>query len=209
MRDIFIALAFVSLVFWGCASKKKIQPTTAQQTSSAAQEQPQATQPQPAAQEQITVAPKITTLYISQMTLAMSKGQQQLTMPASLSWQQSVGIIVSVQPIPGWEIIRAQITPESVSIVDKVNQQYCLLNYNDLKKKGLQQSYEDIEQWLCTNIIDHRDEPELRFSITQSGLILSAIINTRYLRTNSAVNMRPQNLQAYKQVSAEQLVRSL
>lgn len=222
---IIALLAVGMLTATGCANKKKIamqqQAELQRQQDSIAQAQALALAEAEArerqrVQDSIAEAEAkaaqiamVQTMNISRLTLTISAQGKQLTTPASMRWQRGTGTVISIQPLGGIEMFRIEQDANAVTVIDKINRRYTRLSMDDLARMGAPTTQEEIDAWIDKNILEHRDEPQLVLQVSQAGINGSAVIYTNTIQTNGNVNLRPTNIDMYKQVTPEQMIRGL
>lgn len=225
-RNIYILTLFVVCVIaaTGCANKKKIArqqeaELRRQQDSIAlvqarqealARAEAEALERQ-RIQDSIDAARKamVQTMYIPRMTVTAVVQGQQITTPASLRWQRGTAMSLSIQPMAGIEMFRIEANGDNVTIIDKLNRRYTRLTYNDLAEMGVEMSLEELDSWIDNHILAHRDEPQLTMQVSRAGMSGSAVIYTNTIQTGGNVNMRPTNIETYRQVSLQQLISGI
>lgn len=148
----------------------------------------------------------VQTLNIPRMTITLGMQGQQFTTPATMRWQRGTGLAVSIQPFAGLEMFRLEVDAQNVTIIDKINRRYTRLNYDDLAKMGAATTIDQMDAWIDKNIIDRRNEPQLVLQATRAGVNGSAVIYTAYMQTDVRINMRPTNIDTYRQVTLEQML---
>lgn len=214
----------------GCASKKKINPSatpisgTEQDAAREAAEQRlrdsialaeqarlQAIEQQ-RIQDSIAAAEEakreqVQTMSISRMTVSVTMGGQQMSVPATMRWQRGKGAIVSILPLAGIEMFRAELTDGQLTIIDKMNMRYTRLTDSDLRKQGIRTSLADVDAWIDDNILAHRDEPQLTMKVNQAGVNASIVIYTAGIQTDKSVNIRPMSVDGYRKVTLEQMMK--
>ena len=151
----------------------------------------------------------VQTLVIPRMTVTVNMSGQQLSTPATLRWQRGTGALLSVQPFAGIEMIRIEQDPQGVTVIDKINRRYARLSDEDIQRMGVMASQADVDEWIQRNIIDKKDEPQLILQTDHAGISGSAVIYTNTIQVNANVNLRATNVETYKKVTLEQLVRGL
>ena len=148
----------------------------------------------------------VQTLYIPRMTVTLNVQGRQISTPATLRWQRGTGAALSIQPLAGIEILRAEIDAQYVTIIDKINRRYTRLTYDDLAEKGAKTNIDEIDAWIDTHILDRRNEPQLTINASRAGINGTAVIYTGSMQLDQKMNMRPSNVDGYKRVTLEQLV---
>ena len=151
----------------------------------------------------------VQTLVIPRMTVTVNMSGQQMSTPATLRWQRGTGALLSVQPFAGIEMIRIEQDPQGVTVIDKINRRYARLSDEDIQRMGVMASQADVDEWIQRNIIDKKDEPQLILQTDHAGISGSAVIYTNTIQVNANVNLRATNVETYKKVTLEQLVRGL
>lgn len=228
---IFALLTAVLMLAAGCAHKKKITPTQTpvqdqeviarenqriQDSIALAQAQEQELrlkQEQELKRQQEEAEARkraqVQTLYISRMTLTISMQGKQLSTPATMRWQRGEGALLSIQPFAGLEMARIELSKENVMIIDKINRRYTRLTYDNLSQMGARATIDEIDEWIDTNIIARKDEPQLTLKTSRANISATAVIYTSAMQMNANVNLRPTNVDSYRGVTLEQLVRGL
>lgn len=151
----------------------------------------------------------VQTLVIPRMTVTVNMSGQQMSTPATLRWQRGTGALLSVQPFAGIEMIRIEQDPQGVTVIDKINRRYARLSDEEIQRMGVMASQADVDEWIQRNIIDKKDEPQLILQTEHAGISGSAVIYTNTMQFNAHVNIRATNVETYKKVTLEQLVRGL
>ncbi len=222
---IMIMLVAVVLLPAGCANKKKIAARQAEQQQriqdsirqveqlrlqdSIRQVELQRIQDSIARAEEQAKRQAVKTLYVPRMTVTVNMSGQQLSTPATLRWQRGKGAMLSVQPFAGLEMFRIEQDPQGVTVIDKINRRYARLSNEDIKKKGIVATQDDVDNWIQQNIIDKKDQPQLILKTDHAGISGSAVIYTSSMQLNANVNIRGTNVDTYKQVTLEQLMKGI
>lgn len=95
-----------------------------------------------------------------------------ITASGTINIYTDSAILVSVQPMLGIEMLRIELTPQAVVVVDKMNRRFVRMTFGELQKKvHMPVSFQDI-QALCTNrlfVIGKEPSriPDLNFRLTQ------------------------------------------
>ena len=73
------------------------------------------------------------TMNISKMNLSFKMGGQSYNVRGFIRMVKDSAIMISIQPIPGIEVVRAQILPGEITVVDRINSQYYVSTAEQLK----------------------------------------------------------------------------
>ncbi len=228
---IVVLLSATVLLAEGCAHKKKIKPATkplshqkedameaqrmrdsialAQAIAEAQAREQQRINDSIAQAEEEARRAAFQTLNVTRMTVTVQVQGQQITTPASMRWQRGAGVVVSIQPFAGIEMFRAEYDGNAMTIIDKINRRYTRLTNNELQQMGVQVTMDEADAWIYEHILIHRDEPQLTLQVSRAGINGSAVIYTNSMQINGRVNVNPTNIETYRQVSLEQLVKGL
>lgn len=168
------------------------------------QEQP-AVQTVPEQPEQ----PAVNTLNIQKMTFTVYDHGHKFSTPGSIRWERGVGAILSIQPLAGIELMRAEATPQRLTIINKLTHSYAQASAEAIREKYAISLSEVLDAAIDAEIIRHLDEPVIRLSQTQAQTTVELVIYPQYVRINEKVNIQSSNIQGYRHVSAEQLLQTL
>lgn len=75
-------------------------------------------------------APSFSTANISKMSIDLTINQQSWSLYGSLRMKTDTVIILSLQPLFGYEMLRIELYPEQIRIFDKLNRKYVESNYD-------------------------------------------------------------------------------
>ena len=228
-----LLLTFI-LIAGSCAHKKKITPTPSpvqqqeeielqqqieieQQRQIEIEQQRQAAERQriqdsialAAAQAEAEKKAKVQTLYVPRMTVTMNMQGKQLTTPATMRWKRGEGAQISVQPFAGLEMFRMELDNNHLTIIDKINRRYTRLSYDELSRMGTSTTLDELDEWVDNNILARRNEPQLQLQVARAGISGTAVIYTSTMQTDNKFNLQPTNLNGYRQVTLEQMMKGL
>lgn len=228
---IIALLSATMLLTEGCAHKKRIKPTTkplseqeeaaieaerlrdsialAQAIAEAQAREQQRINDSIARAEEEARKAMFKTLNVPRMTVTVQVQGKQISTPATMRWQRGTGVIVSVQPFAGIEMFRAEYDGKAMTIIDKINRRYTRLMNSELEQRGIRVTMDEADAWMDEHILAHRDEPQLTLQVARGGINGSAVIYTASMQINGRVNIKPTNIEMYRQVSLEQLVKGL
>jgi len=74
--------------------------------------------------------PRFQTANISKMTFAFEMGERKVNVSASCKIKKDSAIYISVQPLLGIEMFKAELTTDSMRVFDKMNHRYYVVNYD-------------------------------------------------------------------------------
>jgi len=77
--------------------------------------------------------PDFKTMNISKMNLSFKMGGQSYNVRGFIRMVKDSAIMISIQPLPGIEVVRAQILPNEITVVDRINSQYYVSTAEQLK----------------------------------------------------------------------------
>ena len=77
--------------------------------------------------------PNFNTMNISKMNLSFKMGGQSYNVRGFIRMVKDSAIMISIQPIAGIEVVRAQILPDEITVVDRINSQYYVSTAEQLK----------------------------------------------------------------------------
>ncbi|WP_041620374.1 DUF4292 domain-containing protein [Paludibacter propionicigenes] len=73
--------------------------------------------------------PRFQTANISKMTFAFEMGERKVNVSASCKIKKDTAIYISVQPLLGIEMFKAELTTDSMRVFDKMNHRYYVVDY--------------------------------------------------------------------------------
>ena len=79
--------------------------------------------------------PGFKTANVSKMSMALNIDGRAFTVSASCKIQRDSAMHMSVQPIPGFEMFKLEITPDSIRAFDKVNRKMYVTDFSYLEKR--------------------------------------------------------------------------
>lgn len=152
---------------------------------------------------------QVQSMYISRMTITIRMQGQQLATPATLRWRRDEGVIAGIQPFAGLEMLRIEFNDDGLKIIDKINMRYSLLTPDQLAQMGVPATQEAVDAWIDERILARLDEPQLTLEISRDGISGTAVIQTSGIQTGGNIALKPINVNAYRQVTLEQLTSGL
>ena len=109
----------------------------------------------------------------------------------------------------GIEMFRIEAGTNDVTIIDKLNRRYTRLTYDELAQMGVEMSMEELDSWIDNHILARRSEPQLTMQVSRASMSGSAVIYTNTIQTDGNINMRPTNVETYRQVTLQQMVTGI
>jgi len=228
---IVVLMSGIVLLAEGCAHKRKIKPATqplseqeesaveaervrdsialAQAIAEAQAREQQRINDSIARAEEEARKTMFKTMNVTRMTVTVQMQGKQISTPATMRWQRGKGVIVSIQPFAGIEMFRAEYDGNVMTIIDKINRRYTRLTNSELEQRGIRVTMDEADAWMDEHILSHRDEPQLTLQVARGGINGSAVIYTNSMQINGRVNINPTNVEMYRKVSLEQLVKGL
>lgn len=150
-NKIIILLAAAALVLAGCNSQKKMAKNTP------AEEAPKAevvVKKKSVQQRAIEAQPDFTSVYADKVKFAVTYQQKNVSANGSITLIKDSICIISVQPILGIELVRLEVTPKDVTLVDKLNKRYVQMTYPEIQQQlGLPITFEDAQNILMARMV--------------------------------------------------------
>lgn len=124
-NKLYIVCVLLLVFFSSCKTTRKITKTGAKQETQIAQliEQIQKKQPQ------------FTSANVSKMSLALNMSNREVNVNATCKIQKDSAIHLSIQPFMGIELFKAELTPDSLWVFDKMNKRYYAVDYGFFSKR--------------------------------------------------------------------------
>lgn len=108
-------------------------------------------------------------------------------------------IWMSVSSIVGIEAVRAQVTPDSLKFMDKINSEYYIGPTDSLlEKMDIDADFETLQALLVGNSIDLKDSAELKISVQKGDYLLSVFKKRKLkklLRKNEKIEKKSEKLE--------------
>jgi len=147
----FVATSVVS-----CSSTKKLTATTSVHNIAKA--------------ETFTpVTPQFDTWNVGKCRVTLTVNERTITVQSSLRMVKDSLISLSIQPLLGIEMYRADLTPDSITLIDKGNHAYFTTSYDFFEKKfGVAIHFADIQAILSNNLLVHTTIPTAHIQVQDS-----------------------------------------
>jgi len=81
------------------------------------------------------IQPQFKTANINKMSLALEMGERKINVSATCKIKEDSAIFVSIQPFLGIELFKAELTPDSMRVFDKMNHRYYVVDYGYFNKR--------------------------------------------------------------------------
>lgn len=120
------------------------------------------------------VQPDFSTAKAGKVRFTINYAERTVAANGSINIVKDSAIVLSVQPMLGIELFRAELTPEAIVVVDKLNRRYVRTTFADLQKRtGMAIGFSDI-QALCLSRLfvvgqQQSDLPNLPFSVSNEA----------------------------------------
>lgn len=106
--------------------------------------------------------PQFDTWNIGKCKVSLTMNDRNITVPASLRIVKDSLISLSIQPLLGIEMYRAELTPDSISLIDRGNHMVFTTSYEFFTKKfGIPIHFSDIQAILTDNLLKNTTTPEV------------------------------------------------
>jgi hypothetical protein len=79
--------------------------------------------------------PHFTSAHVSKMSMALDMGNRKVNVSATCKIQKDSAIHLSIQPFMGIELFKAELTPDSLWVFDKMNRRYYAADYSYFSKR--------------------------------------------------------------------------
>lgn len=79
--------------------------------------------------------PQFTSANVSKMSLALNMSNREVNVNATCKIQKDSAIHLSIQPFMGIELFKAELTPDSLWVFDKMNKRYYAVDYGFFSKR--------------------------------------------------------------------------
>ena len=136
--------------------------------------------------------------------------ERSYTMNATVQVWRNELIILSLQPMFGIEMVRAEVTPDSVLLVDKMNRRYVVLDYamfGQLMKPA--PSFKMIQDYLTapannTQKKNKKNKNQLLFQVGGHTLQIQCVFTQR--EYNTLKTAKRQDLKKYRQTTLREIL---
>lgn len=139
---ILISGLLLASILTGCKSKQALTTTPT---------------PQPAMHKVLSqaleVLPRFNTADVSRMTIKIQMNNHSFSTPARCTLQRDSALQISILPLLGIEAFKAEITPTTALIVDKMNKRYVQCQLDEIAATtGLKIGYQELQSIICAQI---------------------------------------------------------
>ncbi len=159
---------------------------------------------------------RIKTLNAKKVQLSMNVSGKQINANSSLRVVTDSCIVLSVNPILGMEIVRLELTPQQVCVIDKVNRRYATLTYPEvrdlldknpkLKAYKNQINYTTLQKYLLRYA--SKSTKKRTPIVFQASDLFNVELALTFLQVemNQPLHINPTNLIRYNQVSIDKML---
>lgn len=122
-------------------------------------------------------------IYFKKCNFSINIDNKQHSLNGSIYLVRDTSIIISLQAILGIEVARIKLTPNDVTVIDRLKKSYSVYTYKQVGNKfGINLSYKNLELMLLNHPFDFDSTPEI---IDYKSFVCS-IENGRYYLTNKS-----------------------
>lgn len=149
-NKIIILLAAAAIALAGCNSQKKLaKSNTTEETHKTVVIKKKSVQ-----QRAIEAQPDFASVYADKVKFAVTYQQKNVSANGNISLIKDSICIISVQPLFGIELVRLEVTPQEVTLVDKLNKRYVQMTYPEIEQQvGLPITFEDVQNILMARMV--------------------------------------------------------
>lgn len=106
------------------------------------------------------ITPKFDTWNVGRCKVSLTVNERTITVQSSLRMVKDSLISLSIQPLLGIEMYRADLTPDSITLIDRGNHSFFTTSYDFFEKKfGVSIHFADIQAILSNNLLRHTSIP--------------------------------------------------
>lgn len=139
----------------------------------------------------------------AQVTLQYDQHQYSMSSVVRV-WRNEL-VVISVQPMLGIELVRMEITPDSVMVFDKMNRRYVALAYSEIGQTlGSKISYKTIQDFMWRQAKKDKEPLQLEFTYGKHHLKLSCEFSNR--ENNTLQSPTRTKTDKYKRVSLREIL---
>jgi hypothetical protein len=108
------------------------------------------------------LTPQFSSWNVGKCKVSLTVNDRSYTVPASLKMVKDSLISISIQPFLGIEMYRAELTPDSITLIDRGNHLYFSATYDFLAKAlGVPIQFNDIQAVLTNDVLQNTSTPTL------------------------------------------------
>ena len=96
---------------------------------------PQSSQVEQLVKQVQSAEPKFETANVSKMAMELNVNDRNFNVSATCKIKKDSAIYLSVQPFFGIEVFKAELTPDSMKVIDKMNRRYFVVDYHFFKQR--------------------------------------------------------------------------
>ncbi|MGC9151549.1 MAG: DUF4292 domain-containing protein [Microbacter sp.] len=106
--------------------------------------------------------PQFSSWNVGKCKVSLTMNDRNYIVPASLKIVKDSLIALSIQPFLGIEMYRAELTPDSITLIDRGNHLYFSASYDMLAKRiGVPIQFKDIQAVLTNDVLQNTSNPTL------------------------------------------------
>lgn len=137
--------------------------------------------------------------------LTLSWNQQRYGLNSTIRIWHDELILVSVQPMPGIEMMRLEADRDSVWVMDKMNKKYVALAYSEIEKQtGVKMNYRTLQEMLSKPITEEKEHVAWIINMGKRQAKLSCRFFNREYNTLSAATRTKTD--KYQRVSIKEIL---
>ncbi len=144
--------------------------------------------------------PTFTSANISKMSLALNMSNREVNVNATCKIQKDSAIHLSIQPFMGIELFKAELTPDSLRVFDKMNKQYYAVDYSFFQKRfGVDVDFYSLQSLLFGQF----------FCIGSKEIKTEACIATDLSNNRKNINFENQTMLQSTEISADFIIQQV
>lgn len=146
------------------------------------------------------VQPTFKTANVSKMAMEIKMNEKNFNVSSTCKIQKDSAIYLSIQPFLGIELFKAELTPDSMKVIDKMNRRYYVVDYSYFTKRfGVGVDFYSLQSLIFNQFFCIGQK-----EVTTDGLTLTSLTDGR-----SKIEFESPTMKQTTEISGSQLIENV
>jgi len=161
---------------------------------------PQSLQVEQVVKQVQSVEPRFETANVSKMSMELNVNNRDFNVSATCKIKKDSAIYLSIQPFFGIEVFKAELTPDSMKVIDKMNRRFFVVDYHFFKQRfGV-----DVDFYSLQGLIFNQF-----FCVGQKDIQLKNLKISPLTTGNNSINFESETMQQSTEVNSLNLIQQV